>query len=214
MSQQLLAKILREKSQTLNLFSKGDREKLEEKHIPDALAALEFWKVEPGDKVIDIGTGGGLPGLALAIERPDVSFVLLDSRLKKIMAVSDVAKELSLTNVKCISGRIEELARQEEYRMSFNLVTARALAPLPTLLEYAAGFLKPGGKLCAWKGREYHEELVTSENAQELLGLKFKNAWDYSLPGGELRSLLVFEKDGELDDKYPRRTGLPKSRAL
>lgn len=209
-----LADCLRRKSEILNLFSAGDRLKLEEKHIPDSLAVLEFWKPEAGSKVLDMGTGGGLPGLALAKVNPSVEFVLVDSVTKKINAVQEVADEIGLTNLKTVCGRLEELAHQPKFRGQFDSVTARALADLPTLLEYAAGFLKVGGKLYAWKSAEYLEELDRSKNAQNVLGLNFQSAHSYALPGGEKRSILVFEKRGATDEKYPRRPDLPKSRPL
>jgi len=209
-----LAVALQKKSETLNLFSAGDRLKLATKHIPDALAVLEFWKPEDGNRVLDMGTGGGLPGLALAQARPGVNFLLVDSVGKKIQAVQEVADELELSNLKTVCERLEELAHQAKYRENFDAVTARALAELPTLLEYAAGFLKVGGKLFAWKSAEYETELESSSKAQEILGLRFVRAHNYVLPGGESRSILEFEKVAPLSKDYPRKTGVPKGRPL
>lgn len=209
-----LAKILRKKSQKLNLFSTGDREKLEDKHIPDSLAVMDFIEFEPGSSVVDIGTGGGLPGLALAIENPEISFTLIDARQKKINADLEVAEELGLKNVHGVAGRFEELAHQSELREKFDFATARAVASLPTLLEYAAGFLKDGGIFIAWKSVEYKEELEDSRSAQDLLGLEFEESYLYKLPGGEERRILKFIKTGKLDKKYPRRDGVPKAKPL
>ena len=205
---QNLAKILRKKSLQLNLFSAGDREKLEEKHIPDSLAVLDF--CELSGKVLDIGTGGGLPGLALAVSCPGTEFVLMDAREKKIRVVKEMIEELGLKNALGAAGRFEDLAHEEEFREEFDFVVARAVAALPVLLEYAAGFLNVGGVLFAWKSRDWEE----SGSAEEELGMKFIEAFDYELPGGEERSILKFEKTKELDEKYPRRTGVPKARPL
>lgn len=206
-----LIRVLQKKSTELNLFSAGDRLKLGEKHIPDALAVLDFW--EPGKRVADIGTGGGLPGLALAGERPDLEFTLVDSTAKKIEAIMDMAEELDLRNVQGLIGRFEELAHEKKWREQFDTVTARAVAELPVLLEYVAGFLKVGGKFYAWKA-DYAAELEASHAAQEILGLKFMRAHKYSLPSGEARAILEFKKMAPLSREYPRKNGVPKAKPL
>lgn len=209
-----LAQLLQEKSAQLNLFSAGDRLKLSEKHIPDSLAVLDFWAVKNTMKVLDIGTGGGLPGLALASQLPEVKFCLVDAREKKIRAVLEVAAGLGLKNVRGISERFEVLAHKPGFRKQFDIVTARAVAPLPVLLEYACGFLRVGGRLYAWKGPDYPEELKASETAQKVLGLIFETAHSYVLPGGEERFILSFVQKEELAPDYPRADGVPKGKPL
>lgn len=209
-----LAELLMEKSQELNLFSAGDRLKIAEKHIPDSLAVLNFWEVQDGMKILDIGTGGGLPGLALAEACSTLSFTLMDSTEKKVRAVHEMADDLNLLNVRVVTGRFEALAHQNTYREQFDIVTARAVAALPTLLEYAAGFLKVGGFLYSWKGPGYEVELTSSEKAQKALGLGFVQAFEYSLPAGEHRFILQFEKKGHLAESYPRKDGVPSAKPL
>ena len=209
-----LAQVLLRKSEALNLFSTGDRLKLDDKHIPDSLAVLNFWRIRAGDCVLDLGTGGGLPGLALAQATAEAEFTLMDSTAKKIEAVKEAAEELGLKNVRSAVGRFEALAHQKNYREQFDLVTARAVAELPTLLEYAAGFLRIGGKFYAWKSADYAEELKNSTKAREILGLDFVRAHDYVLPGGECRAILEFEKMGILSRDYPRKDGVPKAKPL
>ncbi len=209
-----LITVLQKKSAELNLFSAGDRLKLGEKHIPDALAVLDFWTVKSGDRVADIGTGGGLPGLALANALPEVEFTLVDSTAKKIEAIRDMADDLGLKNVHGLVGRFEELAHENKWREQFDAVTARAVAELPVLLEYVAGFLKVGGKFFAWKQADYEEELESSAKAQQILGLRFVRAHKYSLPSGEDRAILEFEKVTPLSKDYPRKNGLPKAKPI
>lgn len=209
-----LAELLKEKSEALNLFSKGDREKLSSKHIPDSLAVLNFWELPENARVMDIGTGGGLPGLALALSCSEALFTLVDAREKKVDAVRDIAEALNLSNVRCLAGRFEELAHDPDEREQFDTVTARAVAPLPVLLEYASGFLKAGGTLYAWKGPGYEEELSESEKAQGLMQLRFESKYDYTLPEGEERSILCFKKLTELSEDYPRPDGVPKKKPL
>jgi 16S rRNA (guanine527-N7)-methyltransferase len=210
---QRLTEALQEKSLQINLFSAGDREKLLEKHIPDSLAVQEFWCTQNGEKVLDLGTGGGLPGLVLAIVNPQVDFTLMDSREKKIKAVMEVAKEMDLENCEGVVGRFEELAHDPNLREKFDKVVARAVAELPVLLEYAAGFLRPDGKLYAWKGSGADEELLASKRAQEVLGMNFVQEFEYELEGMQ-RKILLFKKVCGLDEKYPRRTGIPKKKVL
>lgn len=209
-----LIEVLQKKSAELNLFSAGDRLKLGEKHIPDALAVLDFWAVKSGDRVADIGTGGGLPGLALANALPEVEFTLVDSTAKKVEAIRDMADYLGLKNVHGLVGRFEELAHEKKWREQFDAVTARAVAELPVLLEYVTGFLKVGGKFYAWKQADYVAELESSAKAQEILGMEFVRAHKYSLPSGEDRAILEFEKTGALPKDYPRKNGLPKAKPI
>ncbi len=209
-----LLRLLRSKSETLNLFSAGDREKLAEKHAPDALAVEDFWITAPGQTVMDLGTGGGIPGLVLAVQHPELSFLLVDAREKKVRAVQEVADEAGLSNVRTVSGRFEDLAHQAKHRQRYPIVLARAVAPLPTLLEYAGGFLQPGGRLYAWKGPDYEAELADSLAAQKILDLHFESSHSYSLPGGEFRVILSFVKGSRLNSTYPRHPDLPKSKPL
>ncbi len=206
--------LLEQTSKELNLFSAGDRLKIGDKHLPDSMAVLQFWNPQKDIRVADIGTGGGLPGLALAVTCPEASFTLMDAREKKVRAVKGISEELGLENTRVISGRFEELAREQKYREQFDVVTARAVAALPLLLEYATGFLKVGGSLYAWKGPDYEAELKATKIAQAELGLVYKEQFPYELPGSEARVILRFEKMKKLHPAYPRRTGVPSSNPL
>lgn len=212
--QSKLLEALLHASKELNLFSAGDREKLGEKHIPDALAILPFWSFASGSKILDLGTGGGLPGLPLALEKPNCSFTLCDARQKKCTAIDKMILELELENAQTLSGRFEDLAHERAHRGQYEGVLARAVAPLPVLLEYAVGFLKNGGKLYAWKGKNYKEELTEAKNAMKLLNLKLEAEHPYLLPTGEERALLCFIKEGKLDKLYPRKAGAPSRKPL
>lgn len=209
-----LREVLLQKSGELNLFSAGDRLKLEEKHLPDARAVLDFWKSEAGMRVADLGTGGGLPGLALAEACPELQFTLMDATAKKVEAVKEVAATLGFKNVTGVSGRFEELAHEAAYRQYFDVVMARAVAELPVLLEYVVGFLKVGGKFYAWKAADYEGELESSLKAQHVLGLEFVRAHPYTLPSGEERIILEFEKKMAVSEDYPRKNGVPKNKPL
>lgn len=211
---QKLVALLEKKSEQLNLFSAGDRLLLNAKHIPDALSVLNFWDPKKGENVIDLGSGGGIPGLVLAVSLPETAFTLVDSRAKKIRALTEISEEMNLKNVAFSSERIEDLAHNEKFREKFSFVTARALAEMPTLLEYASGFLKVGGKLLAWKSADFTDELKSSLRAQKELNLFFKDAFLYELPTGEQRAILFFEKTAKLNLSYPRKAGTPKAKPI
>jgi 16S rRNA (guanine527-N7)-methyltransferase len=212
---QTLRSLLEKKSQQLNLFSAKDRELLEEKHFPDALAILDFWKLEGGMNVLDLGSGGGIPALPLAVSCPQAHFTLSDSRSKKMDAMYDIAKhELEIVNVVIISGRFEETAHLPDFREAYDITTARAVAPLPVLLEYAVGFLKTGGRLYAWKGPDYEAELAASKNAMQKLHMEFEGKHEYTLPTGEDRVILSFKKTAPTPKEFPRRDGVPKTKPL
>lgn len=205
-----LERLLREKSEKINLFSATDRLKIAEKHFPDALEVLKLWS-EPKN-VLDIGTGGGIPGLVLAVSRPETTFTLLDSTQKKLEVLNEIIKEMDLKNCDTVLGRCEDLG--QKMREEFDAVTARALAPLSVLLEYAVGFLKVGGILYAWKGANYKEELDLAKNAQKMLNCELIKTHEYELSEGEKRVILAFKKTKKTDNKYPRKVGIPSAKPL
>jgi 16S rRNA (guanine527-N7)-methyltransferase len=214
---QLLAflEAFEKKNKELNLVSYQSRHELETKHLGDSLALLKIFDLGDGQRVLDLGAGGGFPGIPLAIMSPDAELVLMDSTGKKMQAVEDLAKEIGLSNLSTLTGRFEDLGHDLKYRETFGLVTARAVASLPTLLEYAAPFVCVHGLFVAYKSADYQEEFAASLNAQKVLGLEFEGPIDYELSDDMgSRSLLVFRKTEPIDDAYPRKVGLPKKRPL
>jgi len=153
-----LAELFLQWNQKLNLSSIRDLDGVKLKHIVDSLMVIPLEIIKKGQRILDLGTGGGFPGLALAIVFPNSHFTLVDATEKKIAAVRAMAEELKLTNVACLSGRAEELARDKQYREQFDVVVARALAKFPTLLEYCLPFVKVEGKFIAFQGPEMAEE--------------------------------------------------------
>lgn len=209
-----LSQVLKLQASKLNLLSKADQEKIESKHLPDSLEVLKFWKAEKGSRVLDLGTGGGLPGLPLAEACPEMEFTLLDATQKKCGAIVGMMQEMGFKNVRVVTGRFEDKAHEKAFRETFDLVVARAVAPLPTLLEYVAGFLKVGGHFYAWKGPDYLEELRSASDALNLLSFSMKRAHAYTLPGEEKRFILEFVKTEATKFKYPRKDGMPKKHPL
>lgn len=207
--------LLARASETTNLTGYTDSQTMERMLVLDALAAFPFLQAAPGSRLIDLGSGGGSPGIPLAILRPDCSFVLVDSRDKKVQFLADVAHELGLGHVQALAGRIEDLGRSPQHRSCYDLALAKALAPLPSLVELAAPLLCDGGALMAWKSSSAPTELAQAERAMTLLGMQWVETHEYALPGGdEERSLLRIQRTGALPARFPRRVGVAQKQPL
>ena len=211
-----LQQIFLEENQKLNLSALRDEESIWIGNIGDSVAALDIDLLQRDElMILDIGTGGGFPLLPLAICKPNCKFFGLDSTQKKIDAIQRMVRALELSNVTLIAGRTEELGRDPAHRDTYDIVTARALAPLNTLLEYCMPFVKVGGHLVAWKSLKIDTELEESLLARAELSCHLTDQYEYELPGDwGKRQLLIFEKTSETDDKYPRETGTPKKTPL
>lgn len=153
------AALLLEVNQNVNLISRKETEFLWEKQILPCLALLIFRKFSPDADVCDFGTGGGLPGMLLAIVRPDLRLTLLDSRHKKIEVVQQMIDSLKLSNAQTVLGRGEELGKQRQWRQRFPLLTARAVAPLIDLVRWTADLRKVESVLHIYKGGEIKDEV-------------------------------------------------------
>ncbi|MDP6309305.1 MAG: 16S rRNA (guanine(527)-N(7))-methyltransferase RsmG [SAR324 cluster bacterium] len=153
------AALLLEVNQNVNLISRKETEFLWEKQILSCLALLIFRKFSPDADVCDFGTGGGLPGMLLAIVRPDLRLTLLDSRHKKIEVVQQMIDSLKLSNAQTVLGRGEELGKQRPWRQRFPLLTARAVGPLIDLVRWTADLRKLESVLHIYKGGEIKDEV-------------------------------------------------------
>ncbi|HET6649943.1 MAG TPA: RsmG family class I SAM-dependent methyltransferase, partial [Candidatus Limnocylindria bacterium] len=165
-------------------------------------------------RALDLGSGGGVPGLVLALARPTISWTLVDSVGKKADALTAFADGLGLRNVTVLAARAETLGRDAEHRERHDLVTARACAPLPVLAEYAVPLLAVNGSLLAWKGRLTAEELAAGSAAAAELGGSPPDVRPAGLEAlGDHRFVLV-RKQRPTPSRYPRRPGEPARRPL
>ncbi len=183
-------------------------------HLLDSLAALPLIDRSSPALALDLGSGGGVPGIVLALARPEIHWTLLDSVRKKADAMRGFADELGMTNASVVEERAEVLARDPAHREGHDLVTARAVAPLAVLAEYALPLLRIGGSLLAWKGPIADAELRAGAAASALLG----GAEPEVVPAGfdalgDHRFVLVRKVDAT-PDRYPRRPGEPARRPL
>lgn len=188
-------------------------------NILDSVALLQAFDAYPElakvRKLVDLGTGGGFPLLPLALCLPEVTCVGIDATQKKIDAVQRIVDALGITNVSLLSDRVESIAHTGKERGSFDLVTARAVAPLAVLLEYAVPFLRVGGLCAFWKSTKVADELAATAAAQKVLTTSFAGTFTYALPDkwGE-RTIVFFRKNGDTPAEYPRKTGIPKQKPL
>lgn len=211
-------KIFIEKNQHINLTKINDEKEFVIKHIIDSLFVGKMVNIKPDARVADLGTGGGLPGIPLAITNPKAEFTLIDSVQKKIRCVEEFALKLDLNNITILSDRLETIGRDKQYREKFDVVIARALANLPTLLEFGLPLVKIGGIFVAMKGPNYSEELNGSANAikkLQILSATAEQILKYELPDdmGE-RYLLIFKKTNSTPSQYPRQVGIPEKKPL
>lgn len=209
------ADLMEAKNKVLNLTRIVDRKDFMIKQILNSLMLGKYADFKSGLSVADLGTGGGFPGIPLAIAYPESQFFLIDSVQKKIRAVQEFAEQLGLKNVKALPERIETLGQDLDYRQRFDLVTAQALAPLPVLLELAMPLVKGGGQFLALKGPSHTEELAQSKNAMKLLKVGEPKIESYLLPeAAGSRHLLMFHKTQPTPPQYPRKPGIPNKEPL
>ena len=186
------------------------------KHYVDSCLILKCPEFQTEyKKILDVGTGAGFPGIILSIMCPWHEFVLIDSLKKRILYLEDVVSKLNLRNVKVCHGRAEDFGKKKEYRGKFDFVLSRAVAELPTLLEYCIPFVKEDSYFVAYKGKKYQEELDKSENALTLLSAEVTNIHEFHLEKEEEKRYLLFiKKMAETDSHYPRRAGKIKKYPL
>ena len=208
-------KLLEEWNYKIDITKIVEPEEVYIKHFLDSLLITKSGVIEKNQNIIDVGTGGGFPGIPLKIYNETLNFVLLDSLKKRINFLDVVVEKLNLDNVVPFHGRAEEVARKEGIRESFDIATSRAVAPMQTLLEYCLPFVKVGGYFIAMKGPNYKEELKNSKAAIKLLGGLLDRVVEYELPN-ELgkRTLILIKKIKATPYRFPRSGGKPKSKPL
>ena len=196
-----------EKNKAFNLTAITEEKDFAIKHIADSLAGIS--EIPQNSALLDIGAGAGFPSMPIAITREDVKVTALDSTAKKMNFISECARELNMTNVKTVAGRAEE---QKNLFATFDVVTARAVSSLNILLELAMPMLKVGGRFVAYKTDE--SELDGAKCALATLGAKHLSTKSLSLPNGDSRAILVFEKVAPTPKQYPRLWGAIKKKPL
>lgn len=206
--------LLLERNAQINLTAITDPVEVAAKHFVDALTVEAVWRPQPGDAVIDIGTGAGIPGVPLAIRHPEVVFTLNDSTRKKVAFLDEVSTALPLPNIRPLWARAEALGRRSEYRGRFTAAFARAVAHLGLLIEYALPLLAVGGTLIAMKGPAGEEEIAQSAPALRALHGEIAETRRLTVAGAGDRLLIVVRARSPAPAIYPRDAGAMKKRPL
>ena len=210
--------LLLEWNARINLTAITDPLEVAARHFLDSLTVAAGAPDElraDAPRVLDVGSGAGFPGLALAIAFPAWRVTLLEATGKKVRFLETVIAELGLTNAQALTGRAEDVARRPEHRAAYDVVMARAVAALPTLLEFCAPFARVGGRLILPKKGDLAVELAAGERAAPLLGARLLDPLPVAVPSlDDGRVLVVARQERPCPQQYPRPAGAPVKRPL
>ena len=205
-------KLLVEWNEKINLTAITEPNDIVLKHFVDSLTILKY--IKENDKLIDIGTGAGFPGIPLKIVKPEMNIYLVDSLNKRINFLNILIQRLSLNSINTIHSRIEDLGKDKKYREKFDVVTSRAVANFNILLEYMLPFLKIGGLCICMKGSNI-EELEKSSKALEIMGGSIEKIEKLRLPKSDIkRNIIIVKKIKNTPAQYPRKAGIPSKNPI
>lgn len=196
------------------LTGERTRQGIIEKQVYDSLYPLKYLDLKKGEELIDLGTGGGLPGIPIKIIRPDLILTLLDSNRKKALFLKETIDVLGLNDVCVINKRAEEIGQELEHREKYKYVFCRAVAKMAVLAELSLPLLANDGEAVLYKGPGGDNELDKAEKAISICGGVLKMVEHYTLKTGEERKLYIIKKINNTPGKYPRKPGMPGKKPL
>ncbi len=205
--------LLLEWNEKMNLTAITEPNEIILKHFIDSITISSYINSE--DKVLDIGTGAGFPGIPLKILNKENEFTVLDSLNKRINFLNEVIQKLKLEKIRAVHSRAEEFIKIAGERESYDIITSRAVAKLNVLLEYMLPFTKLGGKCICMKSFEIDEEIEEAKKAIEILGGKIEKIDIITLPESDIkRKIVVIKKIKNTLEKYPRKAGTPEKEPI
>ena len=203
-------------NERVNLTSITEWEAVQSRHFLDSLSAAQALSPQmlQSGSFIDVGSGGGFPGLPLKLAFPGMRGTLLEATAKKTAFLAHLSEILELEDISVRTGRAETLAHEAEMREAFDMALARAVAEVATLAELTLPFVRVGGIVVMHKKAEIADELEQAQGAIETLGGRLREVLPVTLPGLDERALVVLEKQHPTPERYPRRPGMPAKRPL
>lgn len=206
--------ILTEWNSFMNLTAITDFQEVIDKHFIDSLSIVKVIKIDH-QKMIDLGTGAGFPGIPLKIVYPDIKITLVDSLNKRVHFLNHVIEELGLKDIDSIHGRAEDIARMINYREQYDLCVSRAVANLSSLCEYCLPFVKQNGFFISYKSENIEMEIKQAKYAINECGGSLENVVPIVLPNTKYgRNIICIKKVKGISKKYPRKAGLPTKEPL
>ncbi len=199
------ARMLHDYNEKVNLTAITDPDGIVIKHFADSLALFKYTDIRDSMKIADVGTGAGFPGSALLIARDTLNVTMFDAVNKKLDFIRFALGELGL-NADVVHIRAEDAGRRAEYRESFDMVTARAVAQMRILSEYCVPLVKLGGIFAPMKGEISDDEKQTGFSALNNIGMKLYDTVSYNIPTGEARNIFLSKKISHTSPKYPRNS--------
>ncbi len=208
--------MLTKKNKVMNLTAITEFDEVMKKHFIDSLSLVKAYDLHVRDiSVIDIGTGGGFPGIPLKIAFPHLKVTLMDSLHKRVDFLREVIEELDLQGIDAVHGRAEDHAKPGKLRERYDLCVSRAVANLSVLSEYCLPYVKVGGKFISYKSEKITKEMKDAEYAIMTLGGRITEQISFTLPDSDLfRNLFVVEKCVPTPAKYPRKAGMASKKPL
>ena len=199
----------------MDLTAEAEEQEAVDRHFVDSLTVLKTGLIEGNERVIDVGTGAGFPGLVLAMACPEMKVTLLDAQQKRLAFLKAVCDAAGVRNAVTVHARAEDGARKKELREQFDIATARAVAPANVLCEYLLPYVRIGGSALCWKGPALRDELEGGRRAAHLLGGRLEMPEACPVQGRDWEHMILpVRKVQRTPDVYPRKAGTPKARPL
>ena len=196
----------------INLTAVREECKFLEKHIADSLACNDYEEFQRAKLVVDMGTGGGFPGIPLAVTNPDKKFILADSLNKRLKVIDQVAEELGISNIELIHMRAEDMGHNVKYREKIDVCVSRAVASLDILSEWCLPLVKKGGYFIPYKGENAEDEIASAETAIKVLGGDIEKIENPSQDKNAISGhrLIFIKKYNNTPKRFPRKPGIAK----
>lgn len=207
--------LLKDWNEKVNLTAITEDLEIIKKHFIDSIKIFKFEPLKNLNRVIDVGTGGGFPGIPMKIVRPDMQMVLLDSLKKRINVLDDILNNIGINDVETIHGRAEDFGAQNSYREKFDAAVSRAVANLAVLCELCLPYVRVGGYFVALKGPSVDSEAAEAKRAIKELGGKLEEIIQIQIEGSDLEhNLVIIKKVKSTPKQYPRKAGIVSKKPL